>query len=452
MAGHGDGTGGVQRTHRTGHQLQLLKAIVAVLDDGTILVVHAPGHHAGVVAVPEDEIGEVPFQKLHRVHGPGDAGKTIPLVKGFINHQQAHAVAELRQFGSGHIVAVPYGIHAHFLHNPQLTFHGYRQESSPQRSLVMMQAHPLHIHSAAVEQHPVVGGKHHRTEPKSSLGNIQLLALTRNDSLHRVEVRGIQIPQLHIRYAQFLLQHMAVAGPDLERSAHRSHLLAVRGENPGGHLNFLVLGFVAQDAGAQHHLRLLARHHGSQHLGSPDVHPGFVGVDQRHLAVQPGSGIPAAVVAGGVQIHSHHIVLAGLHKRGDIHKEGVVAIIPASCQLPVHIHLRKSHGTVKKQEYFLVRTAFFDHKMFAVPAIPFPWQFAGGTRGSRVEGTTDGPVVGEPDGCPGGIIKGHFGGLFGIALGKFPVFVEVQHFGTVTIHAQTQKHGNQQILERMTHR
>ena len=86
----------------------------------------------------------------------GQRGRAVPFVERLIPDDEPHAVAQVEQLGRGRIVAGADGVHAHVLHDLELSLHGPDVERHAQRAQIVMQADAVQLHSPAVQMETVI--------------------------------------------------------------------------------------------------------------------------------------------------------------------------------------------------------------------------------------------------------------------------------------------------------
>ncbi len=115
-------------------------------------VADAVDDYRGMVAVAAYEVGEValvPFVEIARVVVRGFL--LAPHVEGLVHDEYAHAVTQVEHFGSGWIVGGTIGVGTHLLEYFELTFECAGVDSRAERAEVVVHAHAVDFHRAAVE-------------------------------------------------------------------------------------------------------------------------------------------------------------------------------------------------------------------------------------------------------------------------------------------------------------
>ena len=76
-----------------------------------------------MVAVTADELLEVARHDLLEILTLDNAGRRVPLVEAFVPDDEAHLVTEIQELWVADVVRGADGVHAHVLHQLQLTPH-----------------------------------------------------------------------------------------------------------------------------------------------------------------------------------------------------------------------------------------------------------------------------------------------------------------------------------------
>lgn len=160
VAGNRHRPGWVVFLEKADHHLQFLAGLCVFIGfNFRHLVASAPDHNARMIAVAQDKILIWRSPNSGQVHAAVEIGRIGPFIKGFIEDHKAHPVAQVQQFGGGHIMAGTNRIAAHVLHDFQLAFHRPGQKHRPQRAVVMMQVNAIHLYGTVVKEKSFVGVK-----------------------------------------------------------------------------------------------------------------------------------------------------------------------------------------------------------------------------------------------------------------------------------------------------
>ena len=171
-------------------------------------------------------------------------------------------------------------------------------------------------------------------------------------------------------------------------------------------------------------LILLHKRRGDKDTPSRDVDRGDQ--SQGDFAVDSSAGIPASSVFTRVRMHGEHIRFSKLCRIGRINEKRVVAIDPGTDFLAIEIDFRAGHHPIKKQLHALALRCGRQLELFAIPTLAAPRQLAGAaTLIQSAERAGNGPVVGQIDMFPLGIVKVRSNGRLLIAFGKLPAEAEV---------------------------
>ena len=330
----------------------------------------------------------------------------VPLVEGLDHHHEAHLVAEFHEFGRGHVVRGADGVAAHFFQQGQLVAQGGLIDGGAERAKVVVVAHALDLAPLAVEIEALVGNQREGADAEAGLVLVQhgLVIRVQQPGLGAVEDGMFRRPGLRDGDAH-LLRHRAVC------LLVQSDAIASVGSpdgcsHPHAFPESRYLEF-------QLHRRLFGRQFCRPDARAPNGDMGFVGLDQVHVAVEAGAGVPARAVGQVFEADFQQVVLAvGVHERCHVGVEGVVAVGPFGHVPAVDAHLRLAHGAVEEQGHGVFSGLEVRHvKASAVPAFPHIRQAAGaagmfGDAGFEVlghlhglevvvavEGAFDGPVV-----------------------------------------------------------
>ena len=116
-------------------------------------VADAPHDDRGAVAVLVDEVREVTLMPLVEVQvvAVGHLGLR-PRVEALCHQWHPHLIAETYELGRRHVVRSADGIHAHILHQANLSAHRRFVDGSTQRTEVVMEASPLELQLAPIEE------------------------------------------------------------------------------------------------------------------------------------------------------------------------------------------------------------------------------------------------------------------------------------------------------------
>ncbi len=121
-------------------------------------VARTPRDHARMIAIAPHEGAHVAFRPLveqRRVTVRFLGNR--PGIGELVQHQDAHFVAQIQQFGRGRIVRSAQRVHAHGLQNLQLTLRRAPVPRRAQRAQIVVHANALQLHGLAVEQKTFVG-------------------------------------------------------------------------------------------------------------------------------------------------------------------------------------------------------------------------------------------------------------------------------------------------------
>ena len=221
-----------------------------------------------MVAVAADERLEIARHHLFEILPFGYARRAVPLVEAFVPHQETHFIAQIQQLLRAGVVRGADRVHAHVLHHLQLTAHRALVERHPQRAEIGMKVHALELHAPAVEMKTVVRGE---LRPADSV------AVLPSADLHLVKLGIDDIPEDRVFNREFVDDHVR---------RYRGEILDAHERLFGGY--FRCGYFNRSPHGAI--LRIFHR--------------------ENDVAVDARPGIPAAVMAGGVDLDRKLVLFA----------------------------------------------------------------------------------------------------------------------------------------------
>ena len=147
----------------------------------------------------------------------------IPFVERLQHHHKAHLVAQFHQFGSRHVVGGTYRVATHVLQHRQLAAQGSHIHGSPQRTEVVMVAHPLELAVLPVQEETLVGHNLQAADAETGRVFIRLPVIHVNLRYRLIQERRFGRPQLRGIYQKVLLKGHSVI--DFARIVfHRYHL------------------------------------------------------------------------------------------------------------------------------------------------------------------------------------------------------------------------------------
>ena len=141
------------------------------------LIPDGPHDHTGMAAVPPDPGGHVPLIPFREkpcivigCFGP------FPHIKGFVNHQDTHLIAQIQPFLRGWVMARPHSVYAHILHQFQLPACCLFMKSRTECAQVMMQAYAPQPGLFAIQEQPFIRVSENR--PQSDLPDFGLFSVS----------------------------------------------------------------------------------------------------------------------------------------------------------------------------------------------------------------------------------------------------------------------------------
>ena len=169
------------------------------------LVANAPDEDGGMVAVAHDEVGEVTFVPLVEVAGIVVGSLLLaPHVKGFIHDDEAHAVAQVEQFGGRRVVRAADAVAPHILQYLQLPLDGTRVDRRAQATQVVVHTHAVYLDVLPVKEEALLGIELKGTDAEGRVVNIGHLAVGKHRGAHIVQVGMFDAPKHGIVKGKFL--------------------------------------------------------------------------------------------------------------------------------------------------------------------------------------------------------------------------------------------------------
>src|ERR1019366_6196250 len=365
-------------------------------------VAGAPQYDARVIAVAVDEVLDVALVPLVEIVGVAVGADLtladLPLVERLVHHQEAHAVAEVHEFGGVGIVAGADGIAAHLAQNFEAALPDAFRDGGADASGLMVQADAVELDAFAVEQESLVGVEDGFANAGGSVVLVHHATVVAERGVDFVEVGIGHAPQVGLRDAHLLHEFVFARGRNLLGSFGGLDRLPVAIQQSGGqHARgrgfALVLhpGLDLNDGG-------VFGDAGRCDEGAPIGHVQLVGGQQPGVPVDAGAGIPAAVgLVGVVHLDGDHVV-AGVEQRREIVREGDVAVGALAQILAVDPHFAVLIDAVELDDDDAVLVGLRHAEALAIP----------GDAGGKAPlgflllaiGTLDAPIVGEVDRAP----------------------------------------------------
>ena len=229
-------------------------------------------------------------------------------------------------------------------------------------------------------------------------------------------------------YGEVLLQGQSVCGIPLEfLTGHHAPFVI----DDFGVERQLLVGTASLDRSLQVDACTLLAHLRGGELCAPYGYVDGLGLQQMHVAVEPGAAVPARGLLHVFQPYGQGVLRRiGAQGIADVAVERVVAVGPEHHLLSVDVDMGLAHGTVEDEHGAPcgARGTGIDGEVAAVPSHSHVGQSAGAAGmfgGFRLtvlcdgnclqvvvaaEGTIDGPVVGDADGFPlRVVVTGGFG-------------------------------------------
>ena len=328
------------------------------------LVAYAPHHDAGVIAVVEQQVGDVliaPLVEEQRIAVP--AFGVAPHVEALGHHHHAQRVAEVHLHGGGHVVRGPYRVASHLLEELYLPDEGGPAYCGAQGPEVVVQADASDLAALPVELKSELAAHADGPDAEAQVLGVDGPPVVFYPHLQRVEMRLLGRPQPGLH--------------DGERGAQRvgEDIVAARGE----HLPSPLIPHRRHPA--YRPLRALCEPRCDLHrgpaalyrLGSDECPPVVYGQRAAHLqphgAVEARAGIPAAALLAVSQAHLDSVV-ALPQQACDVYAERVVSVGPPAGRRAVDIHVRFAHRAVEAQHGALRHSAQRHGAAVVAPAYP----------------------------------------------------------------------------------
>ncbi len=417
---------------------------------GEFFVADAPEDDGGVVAVAADEAVEL---------GEDFGGVADAAV--FIQDEHSESVAGVEEFRGGIAVGHAPGIAAALLEFEDAVVLEAVGERDADAGEVLVVGGALDGDVFTVEEEAGVGVEFEGADAEGGFVGVEdggaavLVGADRGDEF--VERRGVEGPKTCGRDGDCLRHGDGLLCGDLECVIFFGGWFSVGVGGDGSEGDVGGLGRVVLDVGAGGDGGVRAVDFGGD-KGAPGGDMDGVGDGEPDVAVDAGTFVEPAFLAGGVDADDEFIFLAGEGVFGDVEVEAGVAAGVAAEAMAVEPDEGVAEDAVEGEGEGFSGVGGGEVEGAAVPAdVGFPFGSEGFVAvvfvAFFVEGEFDGPVVGEVEGSPGGVVEGGgddgegfaevggggvdlFGGEFG---GEFfvvgTVLVEAVEFGVVELRA-----------------
>ena len=176
-------------------------------------VAHAPHNDAGVVAVVQNQVGDVflpPFVPQFAVAVAHFW--FFPTVETLSHHHHAHTVAHLHLHGRWHVVAGANGIGTHILHDADLANDGGFVHGCAKRTEVVVQTHAFDFAGHAIELETAFGTEFHGANAQFLMLHIERFAIGYERKFHIVEVWRFGRPKLWVGNAHLRMEAAHAVG------------------------------------------------------------------------------------------------------------------------------------------------------------------------------------------------------------------------------------------------
>ncbi len=386
------------------------------------LVAGAPEDDGRVVAVAAHEVRQVALRPLGEVpvvalldlaHGP--------LVERLGHDQEAHAVAQVEELGGRRVVRGADGVRPHRLQDLEPPFPhplGHRRADG---AAVVVQVHPVHPHTPAVEEEPAVGVVREGPDAKGRHDDVRGARAIPHLGAQRVEGRRLRRPEAGRRHPHGVDEVAPPARGQLERRFRATHFAAggvehQRADRPAPRGAAVVL-----DTGADLDLSAGAVHvwRGDERPPARDVQ--CIGDRQPGVAVDAAPRVPAGVGLGRVVHADRDDVDPGDEVRRDVVGDGGVAVRPPAEVGAVDPDVGVHVDAVELERHAAAARAGGKAERLAVPAgAGREVAVAPAAGGVLARRPLDAPVVREVEPAPGAIVEPGALGALMVAEGEAP--------------------------------
>ena len=391
-------------------ELALVQDRVRIRVVGVVyLVADAPQEDGGMVAVAAHHVGDVALaplvEEVGRAVHRGRAAVAaldpfllveLPLVEGLVHHQEAEPVAQVVEDRGLGVVgrADRVGADGLEVHEPALP--DFSRDHGSEHAGVVVQAHALDLAVDPVEGESRVGVEGQRADAHRHFGLVKGLLAGGEGHLQRVEIRVVDVPA--VRRGDLQVGVLLRGGLGRGLGDHLAGGVAQGEVQPGGG------GERTFDRGIHVHHGLFGGQAAGGVADAPQGEMRLAGGHQPDVAVDAGSRIEAGVGdAAVVHADGQDVVSRAVQVGGQVIQEGGVACGAHAEQVSVEVH----RGAVVDTLEVDVGLAFGQPagiEMLAVPAdAGGEVAGAGGVVGR--ERALDGPVVGELDARPPGVVE-----------------------------------------------
>ena len=287
------------------------------------LVAYRPHQDARVVAVAQDEVGEVALVPLVEEAGVVVLGlAAAPHVERLVHHDESHRVAHGQQFRGRRVVARADGVHAHRLQLHELAVQGVLAQGGTEAAEVVVLADAVQLHVLAVEPEARRSIEAEIAEARRGLYLVNDLAVANQLGTYLINIWVLARPLP--RSFDACRPPVAVEPSVLDRYLAPRGVLVV-------HLHLAVVNIYA-----------------------PVLHVNGIGAGEPYVAVDAAARVPARVgLVAVVDADSHHVA-AFTDVGRDVVLEAGVAVGAVAHLLPVHIDRRVHIYAVELQEHFFL--------------------------------------------------------------------------------------------------
>ena len=351
-----------------------------------------------------------------------------PHVKGLVHHDEAHAVAQVEQLGGGRVVRTADAVAAHLLQYLQLALDGTGVDRRAQAAQVVVHAHAVYLDVLPVEEEAFLRIKLEGADAEGCVVDVGHLPVGQHRGAHGVPVGVLQAPQRGIVEGKLLHGLCLGIGTGLEgRGCGLGHDVALGIDQLGAELQGGGLTEGVVHRGAHGEAGMVLGHLVGCDVGAPLCHVYGLKLAQPHVAINAAAGVPARVgLLGIVHPHGQHVFSSPLDVGREVVAEGDVSVgtgaqlVAVEVDGAVHVHAVEVY--VEAQAL----VGLVGGEGLAIPAHASGQCASARARGVLAgEVALDGPVVGQVEATPRGVVVGGSGSVGHIAQLEGPVGGEV---------------------------
>ena len=256
------------------------------------LVAYRPHQNGWMIAVAEDEVGEVTLMPLIE-----EAGIVVlrllaaPHIETLVHNDQSHRVAHVQQFRGWRVVRATDSVHAHRLEFRKFAMQGVLIEGCAQAAEIVMLADAVQFEILTVEPESSLRIELETAEACRGLVGIHHLATLFHYGTYLINIRGLTTPE-----------HGLADGDTRFQSFRLSDNLTIRGYQCILHLALAFERNLDSESA-------LAFHHTGIGEDAPVTDVGASSRRKPHMAVDTAARVPSGIgLITVIDLHSHHVV------------------------------------------------------------------------------------------------------------------------------------------------